>query len=212
MTEIVAPREFCNDGGPLLVLPGAAVAHWEGIDAPSNGRVVEASFRWSAAELSATDYDRACDVSARTAAVIRVGPSWGIVLGTETAGSALWIHGPAPHETCLVAVGRADDVGEPRLAQVAAGQPAAAWDTLLERVRLGGDGLLLAHAADRPADVRELSAFAPVVDGEAARAVIGEGIRCHLPEGEYGVSGCDVATSEGEYLTFVKFTLLDDAA
>ena len=61
-------------GGPLLALRPDCLPLWEGIDPPSEGRRVEASFRWENASAPATDYDRACDVEGY-AGVIQVGPA-----------------------------------------------------------------------------------------------------------------------------------------
>ena len=49
-----------GDGGPLILMEQKYLANWEGSDAPSNGRVVEANSRWGLE--AATDYDLACDV------------------------------------------------------------------------------------------------------------------------------------------------------
>jgi hypothetical protein len=49
-------------GGPHLVIPERYAPAWEGCFAPSEGRTVEATFRYNP-EGPATDYDRACDVS-----------------------------------------------------------------------------------------------------------------------------------------------------
>lgn len=48
--------------GPSVVMPVEVVPLWEGIEPPSNGRVVEAEFRWDD-KAAACDYDRACDAS-----------------------------------------------------------------------------------------------------------------------------------------------------
>lgn len=72
-----------SDGGPLLLIEEKSLLNWEGSDAPSNGRVVEANFRWGL-EV-ATDYDRTCDVE-DWLGLINVGEGKAIVLGgDETA-------------------------------------------------------------------------------------------------------------------------------
>ena len=80
---------FGNDGGPLLVLPGEALAYWEGAEPPSGGRVVTANTRWDDQEI-ATDYDRACDVG-EYSELLQVGPSWGVVLGQADFTCDLWL-------------------------------------------------------------------------------------------------------------------------
>lgn len=75
------------DGGPLLLVEEKHLPFWEGSDAPSKGRVVEADFR-SGSDV-ATDYDRACDIE-DWLGLIDVGEGKGIVLsGDETA--ATWL-------------------------------------------------------------------------------------------------------------------------
>jgi hypothetical protein len=49
-----------SNGGPTLLIEETFVKSWEGSEIPSNGRVVEAEFRWGLDV--ATDYDRACDI------------------------------------------------------------------------------------------------------------------------------------------------------
>ena len=47
------------DGGPFIAVPSRAVALWEGIDQPRDGRVIEVSWQYDRSG-PATDYDRAC--------------------------------------------------------------------------------------------------------------------------------------------------------
>jgi hypothetical protein len=70
-----------SSGGPLLLLAQNLLEHWEGIDAPSGGRVVEARSRWSP-DQPVTDYDRACDVT-DPIANIDVGPGRGVVIAGD---------------------------------------------------------------------------------------------------------------------------------
>lgn len=70
-----------SEGGPLLLLPEKYLDAWEGTDEPSNGRVVEAQFRRDP-DISATDYDRACDVE-DFLGVIDVGEGQGVIFGDE---------------------------------------------------------------------------------------------------------------------------------
>lgn len=205
MSEPLTPRPFWNDGGPLLIAPEAAIALWEGTDAPSSGRVVEADFRWSAPDAPATDYDRACDSGAESAIALDVGPSWVVVLGTAAAQSARWLPGRAADEVYAVGIEAVDDAGPERLTELATAQPSAAWRPLLGSVAVGPAGLLMAHAASRLSDVRELGAFAASGNDEGDAALIGDGLRYALAAGSYGVAVCDVATLAGEYLTFVRF-------
>jgi hypothetical protein len=199
------PRPFWNDGGPLLIVPQAAAASWEGSDAPSAGRVVAATARWGGAGAAASDYDRACDVDPESAAVLDVGESWGVVIGTAAAQSAQWLPPVGADERTFYAVGieSAYDTAPERLLALASAP--GEWRVLRERAAVGPDGLLLAHAASRPGEVRELSAMMPAAAGEGGGAVIGDGLRYAAPAGEYAVSARDVVTPDGEYLTFIRF-------
>ena len=206
MAESHVPRPFGNDGGPLLIVPQAAVASWEGSDVPSAGRVVTARSRCSGSE-DASDYDRACDVDPESAAALDIGESWGIVIGTAAAQSAQWLPGAADEEGVFYAVGieAADDTAADRLRSLASAAPGE-WRVLRDRAAAGPEGLLLAHAASRPGEVRELSAMMPASEGEEGGAVIGDGLRYPAPAGEYTVSARDVVTPDGEYLTFIRFS------
>ncbi len=71
------------------MLPSSVLGAWGGIEAPVDGRVIEARFRWNGPGSPATDYDRACDVRA-WAAPIAVGEAVGIVFGDEPGQAAWW--------------------------------------------------------------------------------------------------------------------------
>lgn len=78
-----------SDGGPLMVLERRLLSHWEGSDAPSGGRIVEAESRWGLDV--ATDYDRACDVSDWIDS-IRVGDGEALIFGGDES-AATWLPG-----------------------------------------------------------------------------------------------------------------------
>lgn len=75
------------DGGPLLLIEEKYLQFWEGSEAPTNGRIVEANFRWGL-EV-ATDYDKACDVE-DWLGLIDVGEGKALVLGDEP-NSTTWL-------------------------------------------------------------------------------------------------------------------------
>jgi len=119
----VLPWVTCN-GGPHLLIPEELGALWEGSDAPSGGRVVNARFRWSADPGAvATDYDAACDVN-ELVGVIPVGAGAALVLGDEVpmstwvpstlfAGGLIvvpmtWPHPGMPEQRLLAAVNSVD--------------------------------------------------------------------------------------------------------
>jgi hypothetical protein len=70
-------------GGPLLLLSSELLPFWEGSAVPSNGRVVEARFRWAGPGTLATDYDKACDVADDYIGLIEINTGKGLVLGDE---------------------------------------------------------------------------------------------------------------------------------
>lgn len=78
-----------GNGGPLLLLSKNHLCEWQGSDPPSNGRVVEAIFRWDGPGSIATDYDRACDVEGYIN-VIKVGQSDAVVLGEGDYRTTWW--------------------------------------------------------------------------------------------------------------------------
>ncbi|PYT01346.1 MAG: hypothetical protein DMF63_00395 [Acidobacteria bacterium] len=80
-------RWVTGDGGPLITMESRLLTFWEGSDAPSDGRVVEAEFRWGLDV--ATDYDKACDVN-DLAGVIDINNGTAFVLSTENS-MATWL-------------------------------------------------------------------------------------------------------------------------
>ncbi|HKP53023.1 MAG TPA: Imm21 family immunity protein [Chloroflexia bacterium] len=80
-----------SDVGPLILLSREYLPYWEGIDAPSGGRVVQANFRWNEKSAPATDYDRAVDISLNGyLGIIDVHKGKGLVLGGEKMQTA-WL-------------------------------------------------------------------------------------------------------------------------
>jgi hypothetical protein len=105
-------------GGPPIMLAASLLTVWEGSNFPSNGRVVEAHFRYFSENDPATDYDRACDVDGYIGQV-PVGSGTGIVFADETTTVSwhpgegrnaantivkmMWIHNDALVEAALSA-------------------------------------------------------------------------------------------------------------
>lgn len=76
------------DSGPHLLLAEEWAPAWEGASVPSNGRIVDAKFRWNAEPGAvATDYDAACDVT-DLVGVIPVGAGAALTLADEVPMSA----------------------------------------------------------------------------------------------------------------------------
>ncbi len=199
------PRWFWNDGGPLLVLPRAPAAVWEGADPPRGGRVVEATFRAGASKDPATDYDRACDVAAAFG-LLAVEGAWGVVLGTELAQSAVWLPAAESTSACyLVGAAAIDDDRPERLQALLADVGSGEWTVLGRDLPVGAEGLLLLHAASRPEEVAVLAAFAETPPERGA--VIGEALQRPMPAGRYDVAVVELQSESGEYLGAVRFTL-----
>ncbi len=76
-----------SHGGPLLLVPGEFLLSWRGICPPTDGRQIEAMFRWDGPDSPACDYDRACDVDDYLA-LLDIGAGQGLVLGGEPMGTA----------------------------------------------------------------------------------------------------------------------------
>jgi len=78
-----------SEGGPLLLVPGECFSSWGGICPPTDGRQIEATFRWDGADSPACDYDRACDVDGYLA-LLEIGTGQGLVLGGDPMSTAWW--------------------------------------------------------------------------------------------------------------------------
>jgi hypothetical protein len=78
-------------GGPLMLLPENLLPYWEGINPPSDGRKIEANFRWDPTG-PATDYDRACETCEMTGYInlLEVGSDHALVLGDMPMPTAWW--------------------------------------------------------------------------------------------------------------------------
>jgi hypothetical protein len=82
-------RWVVSTGGPLLLVPGEHLPSWGGVLPPTDGRRIEAQFRFNGQDEPATDYDRACDVSmAGYLGQLDIGTGHGIVLGDEPLATA----------------------------------------------------------------------------------------------------------------------------
>jgi hypothetical protein len=186
---------FFNDGGPLLVLPGGT--KWEGVDPPSDGRVVDARFRWSDSELPATDYDRACDID-DGAAVLSIGSSWGLVLGGTTSASAAWIQNGEADLFYLIGVSSADEDSAELLRRLVRGPQQ--WMPLHAGLEIGAEGLRLLHASSRSDEVDDHDFDAPGQFG------IGDGLRFPAPPGRYEIAAGHVEddTIEALLLRFAR--------
>ena len=105
-----------------MVIEQKYLEFWEGSDAPSDGRVVEANFRWGL-EV-ATDYDRACDIEDYIG-LIDVGEGKAIVLGGDVLATTWlpllksqdgilvrWFYGNSEDEVISIAGSLSDESGK----------------------------------------------------------------------------------------------------
>jgi immunity protein 21 of polymorphic toxin system len=138
----VSPRLhwITSCGGPLLLLPAEYLDAWEGAEEPSDGRVVEAEFRWNLdPDAPATDYDRACDVEDYVG-IIPVGAGQGLVFPDkltttwwpQSPSSGMLIRGYTDHADLL-----------PTLAAL----PEEAWQAELFTFEVGQGPLYLIDSA-----------------------------------------------------------------
>ncbi|WP_428267165.1 Imm21 family immunity protein [Haliangium sp.] len=81
-----------TDGGPMILMPRAALMAWGGVEPPRDGRVIEARAPREDPDRPACDYDRACEVEG-VAAVIDVNERDALVVAGEALPTA-WI----PHD------------------------------------------------------------------------------------------------------------------
>jgi hypothetical protein len=90
-------------------MPVAARRHWSGIEPPRDGRVVEATFRWSQPADPPTDYDRACDVNDYVG-ILEIASYPAIVLNVDPL-PATWV--PLPEGGILIARLYTSEIGYP---------------------------------------------------------------------------------------------------
>jgi hypothetical protein len=100
-----------NSSVPILLCPVEIAEYWEGINEPSNGRIIEADFYLNSPNGPHIDYDRACDAANEYVSTIQIGPGEALIFGEEiptmywvasdtfTGGYALtWLFLPAKEE------------------------------------------------------------------------------------------------------------------
>ena len=208
---------FSNDGGPLMISPRAPRPLWEGVQAPSGGRVVETA---SSTVLDvATDYDRACD-AADGAQLLDAGDGWVVVLPAEA--EAMWLPEP-PRGVGAVVFGIEtwfDETTPERMQALYASVATAEWKLLGDDVPLGEGGLALMYAGGvRGEDIeyahdatRESRTGKP----DSAFIGIGDAIVYPLGPGRYRVESYehlvpDTSETPAQYLILVRFIAVSDS-
>ena len=201
---------FGNDGGPLIVLPREALPFWEGGEVPSNGRIVEAEFRYlwlpGSPEPPATDYDRACDV-VEWAKILGVGEHWGVVL-VEDATTDAWLRLDNPTAVIARAIGGAQAaISDEDIYQIYASQSGAIWQPLHAPVTVGQGDLLLMHAAESGAAAGSYPQEIRIED--EGYGCIGTALVCRVQPGEYQIESCEVSDEEQINFIFVRFQKIE---
>jgi Immunity protein 21 len=135
---------LASAGGPLLLLPGAYLAAWEGTNPPSAGRVLQARFRWQDSAAMATDYDRACDVDDYLG-LLDIGGTQGLVLGDEPLATAWLPDGDSGKTGMLIRWVSADD--EAHILAALTHIPDHVWDPAHLLFPVGSTPLYLFDAA-----------------------------------------------------------------
>ena len=188
---------FANDGGPLLVAPLRTLDAWEGGDPPSAGRTITVEWQYDPTR-PATDYDRACAIS-QPVGVIEIADARGVVVTAE--GSAGWLD-----IGILATVMVQEDSAEEILLKLLQAVPEAAWKPVAPSAIIGGDGLLLLHAASTLEDV-EIRA-----PSDSEQACIGDAILSPVSAGRYRIEYASRSTSDVSEVGFLRFRLLDSVA
>lgn len=115
-------------------MPASLRSQWSGIEAPIDGRVVQARFRWNDPADAASDYDRACDLDDYVG-ILDVGPASAIDLGQDPLPATV----QPTEEGLLIARLYTSEVGTPgQLPQI----DQLAW-TEVGRVEHDGSPLVL---------------------------------------------------------------------
>jgi hypothetical protein len=166
---------FANDGGPLIVLPREVLEYWKGTD----GRPDRKDLPFG------PDCVRACDAPF-PAALLRVGPGFGLVLGSQDHVSpAQWLRLPGVPGIALVGWSYACDGSASTVVDLLRGARLA-WRRFRRRAGLSNGDLVLLHAASTGEELREPNTFG---DGYA---VIGDGVPVRLEPGLYAIESATV--------------------
>ena len=166
---------FANDGGPLIVLPRELLDSWKGTD----GRPVRKDLPFG------PDYVRACDAP-HPAALLKVGPGLGLVIGSQDhVSAAQWLRLPESRGIVLVGWSYAEDGYRSMVVDLLRGGRVT-WHRIRRKMELLNGDLVLFHAASAGEEVRELHSFG---DGCAA---IGDGMPVRMERGTYAIESAEV--------------------
>jgi hypothetical protein len=166
---------FANDGGPLIALPREVLEYWKGTD----GRPVRKDLSFG------PDYVKVCDAP-YPAALLKVGPGFGLVFGSQDHVSPVqWLRLPKTPAIALVGWSYAREGSESAVVDLLR-DARLTWRCFRRRVRFSNVDLVLLHAASAGEALRELDAFC---DGYA---VIGHGVPVRSEPGAYAIESAEV--------------------
>ncbi|HLH25189.1 MAG TPA: Imm21 family immunity protein [Chloroflexota bacterium] len=137
---------FCNDGGPMLVIPGNLVSYWSGADQYQPG----VSYR-----PPPDDYERACAVT-EFPALLDVGPGRAIVLAESLEPTTLvsWLRlDLQPGVMLALDVDPRDQVDAERVLDELRRAPEFGWEPAIPEYLIASDKLVLMHAVNDGASV-----------------------------------------------------------
>jgi hypothetical protein len=182
-----------SNGGPLLLVPGEYLLSWEGIDPPSDGRQIEAQFRWNGQDAPATDYDRACDVEGWLG-LLNIGVGQGLVLGKEPLGTAWQASVPSPESDAnaggiLIRWVYANN--ESDVIDVLRHVPEAMWQDDGVMFRVGREPLYLLDAAYAGRQLED-----------------DDFLTVHLPAGKYSIATAEYEPDRSTGLLVHRLTLM----
>jgi hypothetical protein len=187
---------FGSDGGPLMVLPSGLLNYWEGIDPPSDGRVIATDADGYLDEFAGTDYARACAAEGLVD-VIPVGHGTGLVLGAgEQVGLVHWLRLPDLPGVMLVITVECDDYVDPAIIPALRGVPDERWQLVHPAWEVGSDSLTLMHGADNGRDV--------AVDDADRLAGISQAISWRLPTGTYAIEQHRLELANGSKFVVIR--------
>src|SRR5260221_7899824 len=181
-----------SNGGPLLLVSGEHLLSWEGVAPPSDGRHIEAQFRWNGQDAPATDYDRACDVK-EYVGLLGIDTGHGLVLGDEPRTIA-WQPSATAGESAE------DDTSGVLIRWVYANSEAEVMEALthVPETAWRDDGLLLSVGRE-PLYLLDAAYVGSELEGD-------DHLTIHLPPGRYSIATAEYAPDSQTSLLLHRLT------
>jgi hypothetical protein len=176
--SFIRSLQFLNDGGPVVILPRAALGDWHGQPPDTD-------------DVPAGDYERACEVQQQVG-LLSAGNSTAVVTNTvEHFHPIEWLHRPGEETLYLVGHHYGDEGSDAALHAALEREEPKAWH------RLGDDlpaaDLILFHAAMGGDENNELPS-------NATRAVIGDALPAPFSLPAASVDWVDLANEPGAFV------------